>query len=104
MSERVRCPECSFELPANAPQGLCPACLLKQAMESRQSQGSNDTDRTPTPDPHRTTSVDPGQAQPGRPAWTEGTVGAAGGASQRIRIVRLHREGGLGEGFLARDD
>ena len=34
MAERERCPGCGNELPANAPQGLCPACLLKQGMES----------------------------------------------------------------------
>ena len=34
MADRPRCPNCGDELPANAPQGLCPACLLKQGMES----------------------------------------------------------------------
>src|SRR5436853_6011562 len=26
----IRCPQCDAPLPANAPGGLCPACLLKQ--------------------------------------------------------------------------
>jgi WD40 repeat protein/tRNA A-37 threonylcarbamoyl transferase component Bud32 len=34
MSERRICPSCGSELPINAPQGLCPACLLKQGLES----------------------------------------------------------------------
>ncbi len=34
MSERERCPGCGNELPLNAPLGLCPACLLRQGMES----------------------------------------------------------------------
>ncbi len=34
MAEPARCPHCKHELPVNAPQGLCPMCLLAQAMES----------------------------------------------------------------------
>ena len=34
MVEPARCPNCKHELPVNAPQGLCPACLLARAMES----------------------------------------------------------------------
>jgi hypothetical protein len=33
MSDRVKCPECQHPLPADAPEGLCPECLLKLAME-----------------------------------------------------------------------
>jgi tRNA A-37 threonylcarbamoyl transferase component Bud32 len=35
MSERQHCPSCGCELPAHSLQGLCPACLLGQALESR---------------------------------------------------------------------
>jgi Protein kinase domain len=31
------CPNCRSELPANAPQGLCPACLLQQGLDSEDS-------------------------------------------------------------------
>src|SRR4051794_22341885 len=34
MAERGRCPSCGSELPAYAPQGLCPACLLRQGLET----------------------------------------------------------------------
>jgi WD40 repeat protein len=34
MSERQSCPNCGSELPVDAPQGLCPACLLRQGMDS----------------------------------------------------------------------
>ena len=30
MSKRRICPNCGSELPADAPQGLCPACLLRR--------------------------------------------------------------------------
>ena len=35
MNAANRCPECGTELAANAPQGLCPACLLKRGLETR---------------------------------------------------------------------
>src|SRR5689334_5034761 len=34
MAERERCPNCGSELPVNAPQGLCPACLLRQGLDT----------------------------------------------------------------------
>ena len=34
MNERGKCPECSRPLPSDAPDGLCPACLLKRGLES----------------------------------------------------------------------
>ena len=34
MSEEKRCAQCGVELPADAPQGLCPACLLKKGLET----------------------------------------------------------------------
>jgi serine/threonine protein kinase len=34
MSEENRCPECGAPLPAHAPQGICPGCLLKRGLET----------------------------------------------------------------------
>ena len=34
MSTENRCPQCGAELSANAPRGLCPACLLKKGLET----------------------------------------------------------------------
>jgi WD40 repeat protein len=34
MAERRRCANCGLELPGNAPQGLCPPCLLRQGLDS----------------------------------------------------------------------
>jgi hypothetical protein len=34
MAERPRCQNRRAEMPANAPQCLCPACLLQRGMES----------------------------------------------------------------------
>src|SRR6516165_8826241 len=35
MSVLALCPNCRNELPANAPLGLCPLCLLGQGMDGR---------------------------------------------------------------------
>ena len=35
MAEAQRCPNCGREMPAHAPQGLCPACLLGGVLEAR---------------------------------------------------------------------
>jgi uncharacterized Zn finger protein (UPF0148 family) len=34
IADTKRCPSCGLELPANAGQSFCPACLLRQGMES----------------------------------------------------------------------
>ena len=34
MADRKCCPNCGDEMPVNAPQGLCPACLLCQGLQS----------------------------------------------------------------------
>ena len=46
MAERERCPDCGAELPANAPRGLCPACLLKHALDSDDAGPSQTVDST----------------------------------------------------------
>jgi len=33
MAKESHCPQCGAELPANAPEGLCPQCLMKGALE-----------------------------------------------------------------------
>ncbi|MBC8218525.1 MAG: serine/threonine protein kinase [Planctomycetes bacterium] len=33
MTEKTNCPECGADLPANAPKGLCPQCLMKAGMQ-----------------------------------------------------------------------
>ena len=33
MAEKLRCEECGGELPPNAPQGLCPKCLIGMGLE-----------------------------------------------------------------------
>src|SRR5271157_4811998 len=41
MTAENRCPACNAELAANAPRGLCPACLLKGGLETQTGGGGN---------------------------------------------------------------
>jgi uncharacterized membrane protein YhaH (DUF805 family) len=34
MAEALLCPECGKTVPADAPQGLCPACVMRAGLES----------------------------------------------------------------------
>ena len=61
MTEARRCPQCSAELPVDAPEGLCPRCLLQQGIgggSGTPSSRAND----PTLAPRMTNS---GGAAPG---------------------------------------
>ncbi len=45
MSETRRCPQCSAELPPDAPQGVCPKCLLELGLSSK--PGAQPEETTP---------------------------------------------------------
>jgi hypothetical protein len=53
MSEPERCPNCGGAMPANAPQGLCPACLLREGLEGRATDPASSVPPSP-PDPDAT--------------------------------------------------
>ena len=41
MVESHRCPQCGIEVPGDAPQGLCPNCVLKAGFGAQQSEGAS---------------------------------------------------------------
>lgn len=43
MTEDNRCPNCHFNLPVNAPKGLCPACLLQQGLANDETGDASQT-------------------------------------------------------------
>ncbi|MEK7952691.1 protein kinase domain-containing protein [Luteolibacter soli] len=49
MTESHSCPDCGAPLPADSPQSLCPACLLRQALASRTIVAGQES--TPPPPP-----------------------------------------------------
>src|SRR5579863_7418649 len=73
-SEPKRCPKCGLPIPAEAPQGLCPKCVLLQA--SIPTEG--------------------GKAQP---APTRAEIAAA---FPQLEILELIGQGGMGFVFKAR--
>ncbi|CAN5341736.1 hypothetical protein BH10PLA2_BH10PLA2_29530 [soil metagenome] len=50
MFDSGRCPKCTTELPTDAPEGLCPSCLFKQALEDSDiDQAAEHPSHAPTP-------------------------------------------------------
>src|SRR5205085_5776685 len=85
MKHACRCPHCDARLSADAPEGLCPECLFREAV----SGGGTAAFRE-----------DAGAA-PGRPFMPPSPAELAGHFPQ-LEIVRLLGQGGMGAVYLAR--
>jgi hypothetical protein len=77
-----KCPECGTDLPASAPRGLCPACLLKRGLESN-SMGDS-----------------AGGAPMAR--WQPPPVEELAARFPELEIIRLIGRGGMGAVYEAR--
>jgi serine/threonine protein kinase len=52
MAESNRCPRCGGQMPTDAPQGLCPACLIQRGLETESfwsGEGPSQTAHDPAP-------------------------------------------------------
>ncbi len=81
MSQPNSCPECGAPLPASAPRGLCPACLLERGLETN-------TIANPT-------MIPPTQ-------WLPPAVEEVAARFPELEILRLIGRGGMGAVYQAR--
>ena len=82
MAEINRCPKCNAELPADAPAGFCPKCLLQAGYESQAGPSS---------------AYRPTAASPPATGFVPPTVEELSKHFPQLEVIELLGKGGMGE-------
>ena len=110
-SEPRRCPACSAEIPATAPQGLCPKCLLLGVASVAESSGLSDVLDPDPVDLDRTNERRPASVsararsssvKTNDPRQTAPSVEELATAFPQLEIIELIGRGGMGFVYKAR--
>lgn len=92
MADKRSCPECGAKLPANAPEGLCPRCLMKSArLQTAPSDIADSEVGSDVP----TSATPPGKFVPPKPHELAGQF-------PNLEIIELLGQGGMGAVYRAR--
>ncbi len=94
MTESTKCPQCSGEMPANFPPGVCPACLLKQGMSPSTLTGAAGEGSG--------ASGSGSNVGGRRHSWTPPTPAALAPKFPQLEIAELLGQGGMGAVYKVR--